>query len=91
MKADQALLPATGPAKLKPLPVHEYAIISEEILQSASWLMAPLTPEPTLNRRKTCVTGEKICSIIQINGLFNFQDAQSSLRAYNSYFEISCK
>jgi hypothetical protein len=29
MKADQALLPATAPAKLKPLPVHEYAIISE--------------------------------------------------------------
>jgi len=46
MKADQALLPATGPAKLKPLPVHEYAIISDEILQSALRLMARLTPEP---------------------------------------------
>ncbi|MGA0202619.1 MAG: hypothetical protein ACO3JU_05490 [Pseudohongiellaceae bacterium] len=46
MKADQALLPATGPAKPEPLPVHEYAIISDEILQSALWLMAPLTPEP---------------------------------------------
>ena len=46
MKADQALLPATGPAKPKLLPVHEYAIISDEILQSALWLMAPLTAEP---------------------------------------------
>jgi len=46
MKADQALLPASGPAKLKPLPVHEYAIIYDEILQSALRLMAPLTPEP---------------------------------------------
>ncbi|MEC7188060.1 MAG: hypothetical protein VXW45_06390 [Pseudomonadota bacterium] len=46
MKADHALLPATGPAKPEPLPVHEYAIISDEILQSALWLMAPLTPEP---------------------------------------------
>ena len=46
MKAGQALLPATGPVKLMPLPVHEYAIISDEILQSALWLMAPLTPEP---------------------------------------------
>ena len=45
MKAGQALLPATGPAKLKPLPAHEYAIIYEEIHQSASWLMATLTPE----------------------------------------------
>ena len=46
MKADQALLPATGPAKPKPLPVHEYAIISDVILQSALWSMAPLTTEP---------------------------------------------
>jgi hypothetical protein len=46
MKADQALLPATGPAKPEPLPVHEYAIISDEILQSALWLMAPSPLNP---------------------------------------------
>ncbi len=45
MKAGQALLPATGPAKLTPLPAREYAIMSEETHQSALWLMATLTPE----------------------------------------------
>ncbi|MEC8357874.1 MAG: hypothetical protein VXZ91_10755 [Pseudomonadota bacterium] len=45
MKAGQALLPATSPAQLKPLPAHEYTIISEETHQGALWLMATLTPE----------------------------------------------
>ena len=45
MKAGQALLPATGPAKLKPLPAHEYALISVATHQSALWLMATLIPE----------------------------------------------
>jgi len=35
--------------------MHEFAIISEEIHQSALCLMATLTPEHAWNRCKTCV------------------------------------
>ena len=66
MKAGQALLPATGPAKLKPLAAHESAIIYAEIRQSALWLMATLTPEHARNRRITCVTGGKSAQLFKL-------------------------